>query len=240
MRDPWTSRTPTGFVKRLLIQLAMLDRRLSLYVLVPPGASSTSPLPHVEDPVEISADAFDRSEIRRTLALQAESLVAIIGRIDERKNVPLAVEAMRLVVPRVSAQLIVAGVISPGIVDFLDRQRASAPWVHVDNRYLSNAEFDEYIAAADVILAAYENRAGSSGVLSRAAALGTPVVAANIEYGLQLAATGAGIAAEPRAAAVADAIVRALERGRPEVRRDLYSSRRGVDAFAETLLGAPR
>lgn len=76
--------------------------------------------------------------------------------------------------------LLCAGQINhdPGLADRLKAlvQRGAAEFV---NRYVSDAEERLYFCAADVVLMPYIHHYGSSGVLSRAAAAGKPVIASN-------------------------------------------------------------
>ncbi len=56
---------------------------------------------------------------------------------------------------------------------------AATPGVELVERFVDDAEFDAWIAAADAVLLPYR-RSWSSGVLARAQALGTPVIAIGV------------------------------------------------------------
>ncbi len=66
--------------------------------------------------------------------------------------------------------------------------------VSVEDRYLSNAELDDAIAACDLVLAPYQNHIGSSGVLGQAARFGKPILGqSSYQIGAEIRAFGLGV-----------------------------------------------
>jgi glycosyltransferase involved in cell wall biosynthesis len=108
-----------------------------------------------------------------------------IGFIGEHKGFDRAVHAFAQL-PEGSAQLLVIGSLlyednpsARAYLDALSRLTSATPGALLEERYLSDSDFDLYIRAASVVILPYRF-AASSGVAARARLLGTKVIAAAV------------------------------------------------------------
>jgi glycosyltransferase involved in cell wall biosynthesis len=136
-----------------------------------------SPLYFLPDPCPPDFSG-DRAAACQVLGLPAKKRIFLFyGVGSRRKGLHLATAAMRLFPASDSAFLLCAGRFEPNPkvsrdLDLLALQgRARAI-----NRYVSNAEEKLLFAASDFVLLPYVHHFGTSGVLSRAAAAGKPVI----------------------------------------------------------------
>lgn len=125
-----------------------------------------------------------RTAARTTLGWTATRVVALIGRQDERKGfdvaVPALLSASRL--PSLSTMSVVlVGSVDPQLDGW--QRKLKARFEHRFTQYTNYISDDELalvFAAADLVLLPYHTRfTSTSGVLVRAAASGTPVVASS-------------------------------------------------------------
>lgn len=149
----------------------------------------------VRDPAVCSAHSRDRAALRARFGLPLDTvLVGIFGVITARKNAPFVLDAIKH--SGVDALLLVAGAFDEECATWLrtlspaDRTRVIAR-----DQFLSDAEFDRYVACADVIALPLTNN-GPSGIMGKALAAGVPVVSAgSVVRERELLATGGGEAA---------------------------------------------
>lgn len=132
----------------------------------------------------------NRSESRRHLGLGADDFVFLcIGFVAEHKGFDRAVRALRRVrvdpAEQRAVRLAIVGSPSPGSAaaevyahDLHDLVRAT-PGAELHESYVSDARFDEWLLAADVVLLPYR-LIWSSSVLERAAMFGCQVVASDV------------------------------------------------------------
>ena len=129
--------------------------------------------------------AVDRAEARRRLGLEAPGVLFVcLGFVQASKGYDRAVEAFaRAGIP--GARLVVAGSVrdhdpeAERYARALGRRIDGVDGAVFVERYLSDDEFDLWLAAADRVVLPYR-RAWSSGVLARAHALGVPAIVAGI------------------------------------------------------------
>jgi glycosyltransferase involved in cell wall biosynthesis len=152
-------------------ETAVFDER------VPPGPK----LHLLPDPWTGPFGSVSRSEARMMLALAPEAkFVLMVGRQDERKGFAVAVDALKqLRRTRPDVEVILVGKVSQNLQSRLLELKADfgKSFRHVSS-YLSDEEIALYFAASNAILLPYHTAfTSTSGVLVRAAASATPVVA---------------------------------------------------------------
>jgi glycosyltransferase involved in cell wall biosynthesis len=134
-------------------------------------------IPHVEGVTVHSAPS--RAEARGRLGLTGEGSVLVCpGFLHPDKGVERAVDALEAAG---TGRLYIVGSVKDrternlAYVAELRIRASRTPGVQLVERYLSDEEFDLWIAAADVVVLPYL-RSWSSGALARAQAIGTPVI----------------------------------------------------------------
>jgi glycosyltransferase involved in cell wall biosynthesis len=165
-------------------------------VMDPQAPLEGTVIPVVDPTVFRCGPGDTRESARAALSLPAdETLVAIAGAITERKNYRSALGGVLR--SRGSIRLLLVGQLDDPARAFIASLDASArSAVLLRDEYLSDADLDRYILASDAVLALYTNT-GSSGIVLKAAAAGTPVVgsAGNSEVEAFLTRHGAGVIA---------------------------------------------
>jgi glycosyltransferase involved in cell wall biosynthesis len=161
--------------------------------------------------------AADKARARAALGLaDAEPLVAVLGALTPAKGY---IELMRAYEDRDKPfSLLLAG-------DWADweppdprevaRQTGWAERTTFWMRYITEADFERILAAADVIALLYRNPDASSGILSRCREAGTPVLVPNRGYLAEVVEQhGGGQTADPHDGASVRAAVERLLTGR--------------------------
>jgi glycosyltransferase involved in cell wall biosynthesis len=104
----------------------------------------------------------------------------VVGKIGQRKNLPIVAAAVAAL-DRANVALVVAGQIDEGILQeatpHLDRIREAGGRVEIIDRLLTESEMDQMIMELDCVVLAHSND-GPSGILGKAVAAGTRIVAA--------------------------------------------------------------
>lgn len=148
-------------------------------------ASSISPtrglLPRVPDPIEFEASDAVVAELRQRHGLvEGVFWFAVVGALDERKNIPLVAGALEAAATRTRTPLglLVVGTQARDVRDWAEQYSppAGIRLVQAD-RHLSSVELDSVITLADCVVLAHGND-GPSGILGKAAAAGTRILAA--------------------------------------------------------------
>lgn len=125
-----------------------------------------------------------KAEARRALGLPADRFMFLhIGISDTRKGLTDACEAMLKLDAehQTRALLVRAGGVKDEAAALCAKLEAKG-LLALENRFVAEERMALYYAAADAVLLPYRHHAGSSGILSHAAAAGKPVIAA--QYGL--------------------------------------------------------
>lgn len=136
------------------------------------------------DPVHVQCTEVDIERLRRDWRLD-ESVYwfAVLGSITERKNVPLVADALSRV-PEGKLGLMIAGKIDPAIkaqIEASVAQLGRLGWeIRIVDKLLNDLDLDAAVSATDCLVLAHSNE-GPSGLLGKAAAVGTNVVAAGAE-----------------------------------------------------------
>lgn len=124
----------------------------------------------VRDPVSVPDPAALPDEVRPSVGGPGFRM-GVFGVVSARKNVPLLLEALDGL-PDV--HLVVGGRCEPDVRAALDAS-GLADRLHVDDRLLSEAEFDAAVAGVDAVAVLHDNDA-PSGIVAEAAARGVPVL----------------------------------------------------------------
>ncbi|ROP74752.1 glycosyltransferase family 4 protein [Curtobacterium sp. PhB115] len=192
---------------------------MHVFVLRSPGSEPRSGLRTAIDP--ISNTATDESiAVARSDLTGAEYWFAVIGAISRRKNVELVLQGALRNLDQARAGVLIAGRIDGEYFDDVMRAVAKARRqglpVIVDNRRHSDIELDSRIAAVDCVVLAHSNE-GPSGILGKAGAMGTAVLAAGASSLRDDARRlGVGRWVPLNAEAIAGAMALSLESPRPE------------------------
>ncbi|TAK70420.1 MAG: glycosyltransferase family 1 protein [Actinomycetota bacterium] len=184
MRPGPAGHGPASWLRNVLKRTLLLSLRRSSprcrVLRLAPGTAPAVDDFAVRDPITYRATATQIDELRKEWGLDSDRYwYAVVGAIGPRKNVPLILAA--LADQPAGIGLLLAGRVEPGIVP-ADRaaattfERDGGKLVVVD-RFLSDAEVDAAVGAVDCVVLAHSND-GSSGLLGKAAAGGTTVVAA--------------------------------------------------------------
>lgn len=132
------------------------------------------------DPVDVSVTKESIEAVRRDLGLGNNvNWFGVFGNISARKNLPMIAEAISLL-PKSGSGLLIAGKIEASQLaaaeKYFARIRAGGGQVVVVDRLLGDEELDCAIAAVDAVVLAHSSD-GPSGILGKAAQLGTAVLA---------------------------------------------------------------
>jgi glycosyltransferase involved in cell wall biosynthesis len=154
----------------------------------------------------LGGPAVSRDHARRSLGLDGAPTALLLGLLRPYKGIDLLADAWPSVAARVpGARLLLVG--EPYACAELDRLVRS-PGVALRPGFLAEDDFNLWAAAPDVLVLPY-HRGSHSGVLHRAVATGTPVLASP-SLADEVARTGAGRIVPMDGAAWADALVAAL------------------------------
>lgn len=138
----------------------------------------------VPDPVVTLSTPESVAAVRESARLDGSRYwFGVVGAITARKNVPTVLRAIQLCdTDRIG--FVIAGTVDPAIAGEIEAGlrsvAASGVATVLLDRVIDSVEFDSLVAALDCIVVAHSNE-GPSGVLSRAAALGTRVVCAGAD-----------------------------------------------------------
>lgn len=167
--------------------------------------------------------------------------LGVFGVVSARKNVPLLLEALEQL-PDV--HLVVGGRCEPDVRAALDASPL-ADRLHVDDRLLSEAEFDAAVAGVDAVAVLHDNDA-PSGIVAEAAARGVPVLGPARGWAASMVTdTGIGevaeLAADDPAAEVRAAITRLVaHRDHRSAAARRACTRLGTGHFVTGLVGDAR
>ncbi len=172
--------------KRALLRLAARNPHLGAVLALDPDA--VAPLGRLgldarflPDPVVPPSPGRSRDQVRQSMGIEAgRRLLLLFGSLEERKGVLATLDALGQIPTEAARQLalVVVGradsTVAPRLAPSASGARRTGAQVVVEDRFVPDAELDDLVAAADVVLAPYLGHVGSSGVVLRAAAAGTP------------------------------------------------------------------
>ncbi len=167
-------------------------------------------LPH---PVE-NRPLADREASRKKFGVE-KPLVLFLGLIRPYKGLDVLFDAAPKIVEQTGAEIAIVGEIFPDSRDEMARlmRRPIASRIRLVDRYVTENEMDEWLAACDVVVCPYRKNSGS-GIAARAIAARRPVVASD-QSGFRpfvSEATGA-LVPEDDPARLAEAAIAVLRRG---------------------------
>lgn len=169
---------PTKLLKRIAICIVGFRRHVALRRLVS-GVDGDLKPGDIADPVTLSLAAGPVRQVRDRLGRELFWFL-VIGSITRRKNVVSIIRALsQLGSPSVG--LVLAGRIDADVRTDIDQVLEQLPEVatrvEIVDAMLSEEDFDAFLEVADCVIVAHSNN-GPSGVLAKAAAAGTRVLAA--------------------------------------------------------------
>ena len=196
--------------KRIVLAASLRNPHLTcLFSLDPYFAeeynSPTTRILSLPDGVDPQQPSASPSETRHKWAVEhGRKLALFFGSLAERKGIIQTLKAVRLLSPENQAKLCLAlvGTVAPAdqqaLMEQLDiLKETSGVQIVKALRFVSDTEMINLFSASDLILLPYQQHAGSSGILVRAAQAGKPVLGSN--YGLigrYIRDFGLGIAVE--------------------------------------------
>lgn len=159
--------------------------------------------------------AGTKADARRHLGLDPQAhLFVSIGFIQPHKGFDRAVRAFASL-PAGASQLHIVGSVRVEEAEYLehlddlDRLVRATPGAHLDTEFVSDADFDRWVLAADAVVLPYRS-IWSSGVMERAALYSTPVIATRVGGLAQQALDRDGITIVEDDAGLARAMARSL------------------------------
>lgn len=188
-RVPGVARTWRDRLEALLLRSVLAQRDLAGFFTIMPlvdVATGSPKVTYVPDPAELPP-ALTRSAAREALGLDPNAIVLLVfGTIDRRKCLAEIVPAVLAAGSPTPVTLLLAGMQRPSEVAAVlagpeaASLRAAGRLVEM-NRFVSTAEANACFAAADLVSVYYEPEfVRSSGVLTRAAQAGKPVIARQV------------------------------------------------------------
>jgi glycosyltransferase involved in cell wall biosynthesis len=167
------------FDKKMLGEIFVLDERLSEQQVAVGFPTVLLPDPWCSAPVET------RIEARTKLGLPQDRVVFLhIGTDEKRKGL---LDVLKLIqnFPAPGPLIVRTGELKPGNTGKhtnLIQELTAEDRLFCEDLDISEEEFDLYLRAADYVLLPYRSHGDSSGILSRAIGVGTPVIAS--DFGL--------------------------------------------------------
>jgi glycosyltransferase involved in cell wall biosynthesis len=223
-------------IRRVLFRHVNAFRNVQVVILKSQWWSGISKFTIARDPVTLNSSPCDVERITHEWKLTEDRYwFAILGAISARKNVDLVARALAGSQPR-RVGLLVAGAWDDGIgqetVSAFDDLTEAGGQVVIVNRRLDDVELDSAVARADCVVVAHSNE-GPSGLLGKAAAAGTRVVAGGAKSLrddlIRIPHIGEWCPLDEML--LAGALGRALGLPRPGI-----ADHQGVEAFARALL----
>ena len=156
----------------------------------------------------------DRGGARRKLGLESP-LVLFLGLVRPYKGVDVLVAAAPKIVAATGARIAVVGEVFPESRREIERWRRSsaAGSIEFHDRYVAEAEMDEWLAACDVVVCPYRKNAGS-GIAARAISALRPIVASDLSGFRPFVDASTGeLVPERSPELLARAVIRTLGRG---------------------------
>lgn len=178
MRTP-RRRTTLGAVK-MASAITAIMRGASVGQLVGPTTPQIGMLASVSDPVW--GGEYDKQMVRSALGLRdGESVALIIGALDERKSLPQILNAWNNPSSHegISWSLAVVGQLDGRMRKVIDKARLPSNRIGrllVRDEYVDEFELQQWIVAADLVLALNRNTTTPSGIAMRARAQGVPLL----------------------------------------------------------------
>ena len=265
-RPPFLDAEPTsGRVRRTLkqaaLRLAGANPHLETVFTLDPNAPRALARLGIQarflpDPVELVPATESADRVRASYGVEPSRKLAILfGSLEERKGLFALADALHLL-PEATARrlsIVIAGrtydSVRPRLMAALDLvRRETSVQVCFREGFITNPALADLTAAADLVLAPYIDHVGSSGVVVRAAAAGTPLIAQEGgQIGREVRTYRLGQTIEPSdavrfAAALANAVedpTVGFDRTSAEAYANAHSVSHFTDNLYSTLLDPP-
>lgn len=161
---------------------------------------------------------FNPNKIRHEYGIQGNILL-FFGFIREYKGLKLLLEALPLVVEKMSATLLVVGEFwndKQDYIDIVEKNNLTSNVIFIDN-YIPNEEVGDYFSAADLVVQPYKSATGS-GITQIAFGFNKPVIATKVGELTEIIDDGkTGYLVPPESPEkLAEAIIRYFQNDRPE------------------------
>lgn len=168
--------------KAVTISALMVLPRITVHVLRSPLWRGRSPWRPAYDPIGLSSSPTDVARLRTDWDLEPSRYwYGVLGALSPNKNLPVVVDAVCQVAATEKVGLLVAGRMWEAVAADLPELRGRLDHAGVESRIfdriLDDVELDAAVTAIDCLLLAYGHN-GPSGMLGKALAAGTRVVAA--------------------------------------------------------------
>ncbi len=237
----WASRRRHALKTMIIMFVRMLHPQLQILRLVAAGDQGCDG--NVLDPVEFAPSGAGRRAWLEMNGLDPGlNWLVVPGEISERKCVGLVASALNSQEAQESGWglIVIGSTNDESLLAQLAALSAARPTrIVCRNTFLSNVQFDTWVANADAISVLYRNE-GSSGVLLKCWAAGTPVIAGGSKAVVQAAEMlhiDGVIVDELSSSAILDALARISSRSNDRHLLDNASWRERSNQFAEALLG---
>lgn len=171
-----------SFIRTTAFSRVAAMRQVRLVILKSAAWHGKSRFRVAIDPVQLTLTPGAAADFRRRHKVDGDRYwFGVVGAISSRKNLPLIMEALESHTR--SSGLIVAGQLDDDVSPEVRRKLialAERGLAVVVDKLLTDEELDAAVAATDCIVLAHSNE-GPSGLLGKAAAIGTRIVAAGAE-----------------------------------------------------------
>lgn len=240
-RLTWTDRT--GVLLRVSKASLVLMARLSGTLHHAAGFAGRDDLSRgwvvrrARDPETSSARTHDRAQLRAWHDLpEGRRIIGIFGVVTARKHPHLVWQALEDA--DVEADLLLGGALSPDMAEWAAGVTSSPRRrLILHDRYLTNRDLDELVAACDAVALIMTNN-GPSGIQGKALAAGVPVVTAgSLVRAREARLTGGGVSSDLDAESIAAAIVQVLDGPGATATGSVPSAT--AEEFAAAVLGEP-
>ncbi len=202
----WLSRGAFDAADGFLVHSGEDRRRLSR--LAPGRPSLLFPHPVEPRPRPDRRACREKLGVRRPLAL-------FLGLVRRYKGADLLLDAATRICRENDAEIAIVGEVFPDarFVAELAEHSSAGERLRLIDRYVTESEMDEWLAACDVVVCPYRAVSGS-GIAARAAAAGRPIVASDLEGFRPFVTPETGLLVPPGdSTALAGAVGEVLRRG---------------------------
>ena len=209
----------TGLLKTALMLVCQRISSIDMFLLEDPVATGaqrvwgwpfSSETLRLDDPSDLIPAGRGIQPVELGSARRDRRVIAIVGSIDSRKQVPLLLRAWESVDKSGEPLLLLAGPHERQVRELVDQQRVADKSILSIDRYLTNEEMAGVIERSSGLAILYDGGV-SSGILTTAVAVGRWVITTeNTRTGAIAEANGCAVACNGRPDSLANAIDRVI------------------------------